>query len=206
MADRIPGARFVTLPGQGHYFFDIWEEVVALIQEFVTGARSTMSSDRVLTTILFIDVAGSTERAAGMGDAAWRDVLQRYYTVTRRALTVFGGTEVDTAGDGLLATFDGPARAIRCARSIQRETAPLGLTLRAGVHTGEVERVDRAIRGIAVHMAARITSLAVPGEVLVSSTVKDLVAGSGLSFEDRGLHALKGVPEPRHVLAVSGGV
>jgi class 3 adenylate cyclase len=204
MAARIPNARFVALPGQGHLFFDIWEEVVALIQEFVTGVRSTMPSDRVLATILFIDIAASTERAAGMGDAAWRDVLERYYTVSRRALTVFGGTEVDTAGDGLLASFDGPARAIRCARSIQRETTPLGLTLRAGVHTGEVERVDRAIRGIAVHTAARIASLAVPGEVLVSSTVKDLVAGSGLSFADRGLHTLKGVPEPRHLLAVSG--
>ena len=141
-----------------------------------------------------------------MGDATWRELLHRHYTVTRRALSVFDGTEVDVAGDGLLATFNGPARAIRCARSIQREAVPLGLALRTGVHTAEVERVDNTVRGIAVHTAARIAALASPGEVLVSSTVKDLVAGYGLVFEDRGLHTLKGIPEPRQVLAVSGGV
>jgi pimeloyl-ACP methyl ester carboxylesterase/class 3 adenylate cyclase len=206
MAGGIPGARFVVLPGQGHLFFDIWEEVIALIQEFVTGTRSPVPSNRVLTTLLFIDIVGSTEHAVAIGDAAWRDLLQRHYMLTRRALSIFAGTEVDTAGDGLLATFDGPARAIRCARSIQREAAALGLALRAGVHTGEVERVDRAIRGIAVHTVARIAALAAPGEVLVSSTVRDLVAGSGLTFEDRGVHTLRGVAEPRSILAVSGGV
>jgi pimeloyl-ACP methyl ester carboxylesterase/class 3 adenylate cyclase len=205
MAGGIPGARFVVLPGQGHLFFDIWEDVVARIQEFVTGAPSTVPGDRVLTTLLFIDIVGSTEHAVAIGDAAWRDLLERHYMLTRRALSVFAGTEVDRAGDGLLATFDGPARAIRCARSIQREAGALGLALRAGVHTGEVERVDRAIRGIAVHTAARIAALAAPGEVLVSSTVKDLVAGSGLAFDDRGVRALKGVPEPRPIFAVSGG-
>ena len=205
MAALIPGARFVVLPGQGHLFFDIWEEVVALIQEFVTGAPSPIPSERVLTTILFLDVTGSTERAMALGDEAWRDVLERYHVQARRALAVFGGTEVDTAGDGLLATFDGPARAIRCVRAIQREAAPLGLRLHAGVHTGEVERVGRtAVRGVAVHTAARIAALASSTEVFVSATVKDLVAGSGLTFEGRGVHTLKGLPEPRQVFAVSG--
>ena len=204
MADLIPGARFVVLPGRGHFFFDIWEEVVGLIQEFVTGAPSPVRSERVLTTILFLDVTGSTERAMTLGDEAWRDVLERYRVQASRALTVFGGIEVDTAGDGLLATFDGPARAIRCVRAIQREAAPLGLRLHAGVHTGEVERVGRtAVRGVAVHTAARIAALASSTEVFVSATVKDLVAGSGLTFEDRGVHTLKGLPEPRQVFAVS---
>ncbi len=204
MAVRIPGAQFVVLPGQGHLFFDIWEELVALIQEFVTGVPSPVISDRVLTTILFVDIVGSTERAAEIGDQAWSDVLHRFYALARRALTVFGGTEVDTAGDSLLATFDGPARAIRCARAIQRETRSLlRIGLRAGVHTGEVERTNGAIRGIAVHAASRIATLASAGEVLVSSTVKDLVAGAGVTFEDRGMHVLRGLPEPRQVLAVS---
>ena len=205
MAALIPGARFVVLPGEGHQFFDIWEEVVALIQEFVTGAPSPVLSERVLATMLFLDVSGSTEHAITLGDEAWRDVLERYYALARRALMVFGGVEVDTTGDGLLATFDGPARAIRCARAIQREAVPLGLRLHAGVHTGEVERVGRAnVRGVAVHTAARIAGLASSSEVFVSATVKDLVAGSGLTFEDRGVHMLKGLPEPRQVFAVSG--
>ena len=204
MAALIPGARFVALPGQGHFFFDIWEEVVALIQEFMTGAPSPVLSERVLTTILVLDVTGSTERAMALGDEAWRDVLERYYVQARRVLTIFGGVEVDTAGDGLLATFDGPARAIRCVRAIQREAAPFGLRLHAGVHTGEVERIGRTnVRGVAVHTAARIAALASSSEVLVSATVKDLVAGSGLTFQDRGVHTLKGLPEPRQVFAVS---
>jgi class 3 adenylate cyclase len=174
-----------VLPGQGHLFFDIWEEVVGLIQEFVTGVRAPVLSERVLTTIAFVDIAGSTKVVAALGDEAWRDVLERFFTLARRPLSVYGGIEVDTAGDGLLTTFDGPARAIRCARVIQREAASLGLELHVGVHTGEVERGGTAISGIAVHVAARIAALATTGEILVSSTVRDLVAGSG---EDRGLH------------------
>lgn len=202
MAERIPGARFMVFPGQGHLFFDIWEEVVAVIQEFITGSPAPIVSPRVLTTILVIDIVGSTERATAIGDKAWADLLQRFHALARRALTIFGGAEVDTAGDSLLATFDGPARAIRCAKTIQREIDPLGLAIRAGVHTGEVERVSGAIRGLAVHTAARIAALASAGEVLVSSTLKDLVAGAGLTFEDRGIHTLKGLPESKHLLAV----
>lgn len=205
MAGAIPGARFMMLPGQGHFFFDIWEEVVALIEEFVTGVPSSVPTNRVLTTILCLDVAGSTELVVVLGDEAWGDVLRRYYTLARRTLTAFGGTEVDVAGDGLLATFDGPARAIRCARAIQSEATQVGLKLRAGVHTGEVERVGGGIRGIAVHVAVRIASLAAPEEILVSNTVKDLTAGSALAFEDRGMQVLKGTSEPRQVLAVKGG-
>lgn len=205
MANRIRESRFVVLPGQGHFFWDIWEQVVALIREFVTGASAPVPSDRVLATMLFIDIVDSTKLASNLGDEPWRDVLERYYALARRELTVFGGTEIDVAGDGLLTTFDGPARAIRCAKAIQRDATPLRLELRAGVHTGEVERVGTAIRGIAVHIAARIATLAEQGEVLVSSTVRDLVAGSGLTFNDRGLHTLKGLPEPRQIFAVAGG-
>ncbi len=203
MAERIPDAQFVVLPGQGHLFYDIWEEVVGRIQVFVTGTPAPVPSERVLATILFVDIVDSTARVAAIGDDAWRNVLERYHDLVHNILTMFGGVVVDTAGDGLLATFDGPARAIRCARTLQRETAPLGLRLRAGIHTGEVERAGGAVRGIAVHTAARIAGLASPGDVLVSSTVKDLVAGSGLVFQDRGLQVLKGVPEARQVLAVS---
>jgi class 3 adenylate cyclase len=204
MADLIPGAKFVVLPGRGHFFFDIWEEVVGLIQEFVTGAPSPVHSERVLATLVFLDVTGSTECAMALGDEAWRDVLERYHAQASRALTVFGGVRVNTAGDGLLATFDGPARAIRCVRAIQREVAPLRLRLHAGVHTGEVERVGTTVQGVAVHTAARIAALASSNEVFVSATVRDLVAGSGLSFEDRGVHTLKGLPEPRQVFALTG--
>ena len=205
LAARIPGARLVEFPGEGHLFYDVWEDVVDTIKEWVTEAAAPVATDRFLATILFVDIVRSTERVAGMGDAAWRDLLARYYAIARRHLAVFGGVEVDTAGDGLLAHFDGPGRAIRCARAIQRDARELGLEIRAGVHTGEVEKAERAIRGIAVHLAARIAALAGPGEVLVSSTVKDLVAGSGLAFADRGIHQLKGIPEPKQVLAVAAG-
>lgn len=200
-ADRIPGARLVEFPGEGHLFWDIWSEVADEIERWVTGTQRAAATDRVLATILFIDIVGSTERAAGLGDAMWRNLLDRYYTLVRRSLVAYAGIEVDTAGDGLLARFDGPARAIRCARSIQRDARELGLQLRAGIHTGEVELAAGAIRGIAVHTAARIAALAAPDEALVSSTVRDLVAGSGIAFEDRGVHTLKGIPEPRQVLA-----
>jgi len=202
-AGRIPGARLVEFPGVGHLFWDIWEDVAAELERFITGARVAAPSDRVLATILFVDIVGSTERVAALGDAVWRNLLERYYALARRELTAYAGVEVDTAGDGLLARFDGPARAIRCARAIQRAATELGLELRAGVHTGEVELAGTAIRGIAVHTASRIASLAGPGEVYTSSTVRDLVAGSGLAFEDRGIHTLKGIPEPRQVLTVA---
>jgi class 3 adenylate cyclase/pimeloyl-ACP methyl ester carboxylesterase len=202
-ATLIPGARFLEFPGYGHLFWDIWEDVAAELERFITGARVAAPTDRVLATILFIDIVGSTERVAAVGDAVWRNLLERYYALVRRELVAYAGVEVDTAGDGLLARFDGPARAIRCARTIQRAAKELGLELRAGVHTGEVELVGTAIRGIAVHTAARIASLAGPGEVYTSSTVRDLVAGSDIGFQDRGIHTLKGIPEPRQVLTVA---
>jgi class 3 adenylate cyclase/pimeloyl-ACP methyl ester carboxylesterase len=202
-ASLIPGARFLEMPGIGHLFFDIWEDVAAELERFITGAQVAAPTDRVLATILFVDIVGSTERVSALGDAVWRNLLERYYALARRQLVAHAGVEVDTAGDGLLARFDGPARAIRCARAIQREARDLGLELRAGVHTGEVELVGTAIRGIAVHTAARIASLAGPGEVYTSNTVRDLVAGSGIGFQDRGVHTLKGIPDPRQVLTVA---
>lgn len=202
-ASKIPGARLLEFPGVGHLFWDIWEDVAAELERWITGTRVAAPSDRVLATILFIDIVGSTERVATVGDAVWRNLLERYYALVRRELVAYAGVEVDTAGDGLLARFDGPARAIRCARAIQRAATELGLELRAGVHTGEVELAGTAIRGIAVHTAARIASLAGPGEVYASSTVRDLVAGSGIGFQDRGVHTLKGIPEPRQVLTVA---
>ncbi len=189
---------------EGHLFFDVWIELLDTIKEWVTEAAAPVATDRFLATILFVDIVGSTKRVAQIGDAAWREFLGRYYALVRRELAVYGGVEVDTAGDGLLARFDGPGRAIRSARAIERAAGALGLEVGAGVHTGEVERDASAIRGVAVHLAARIASLARPKEVLVSSTVRDLVAGSGLEFEDRGVHPLKGISEPRHVLAVAG--
>ncbi len=201
-AGLIPGARFVEFPGYGHLFFDILDEVADTVERFITGTRTAAPSDRVLATLLFIDIVGSTEQLARLGDTRWRDLLERYYAIVRGLLAAYRGVEVDTAGDGLLARFDGPARAIRCARAIQGEAAGLDLRLRAGVHTGEVELAGSAVRGIAVHTAARIASLAGPGEVFTSTTVRDLVAGSGLAFDDRGIHTLKGLAEPKQVLAV----
>lgn len=203
MVDAIPEARMHVLPGYGHVFHDIVDELAAEIEQFITGAQTPASSDRVLTTLVFADIVGSTELAVALGDRAWRDVLERYYALVRRELAAHSGIEVDTAGDGLLARFDGPGRAIRCARAIQRVGGELGIRVRAGVHTGEVELAGTSVRGIAVHTAARIASLAGAGEVFVSNTVRDLVAGSGMSFTDQGIHTLKGVPEPRQVLAVA---
>jgi class 3 adenylate cyclase/pimeloyl-ACP methyl ester carboxylesterase len=203
LASRIPGARLVVLPGDGHIFGNVWPDILGTIREWVTEAAVPVATDRFLATILFVDLVRSTQRVAAMGDAAWRDLLAKHYAAARRHLAVYGGVEVDTAGDGLLAHFDGPQRAIRCARAIQRSAAELGLEARAGVHTGEVERSGTAIRGIAVHLASRVASIAGAQEVLVTSTVRDLVAGSGLTFTERGVHELKGIPEPRQVLAVA---
>ena len=195
IAARIPGAKFVELPGSDHLpFVGDQGEVVDEIEEFLTGIRPAPEPDRVLATVLFTDVVGSTERAASLGDQAWRDLLEQHHALVRRELTRFRGQEISTTGDGFLATFDGPARAVRCAVAIRGRLRESGLEVRAGVHTGECERMGDNIGGIAVHIGSRVAGLATPGEVLASSTVKDLVAGSGIVFEDRGAHPLKGVP------------
>jgi class 3 adenylate cyclase len=203
VAERIPGARYVELPGEDHLpFTGDQDALLDEVEEFLTGVRRGPEPDRILATVLFTDVVGSTERAVELGDRRWRDLLATHHTVVRRELGRFRGTEVDTAGAGFLATFDGPARAIRCAAAIREAIASLGLEVRAGLHTGECELHDGSVAGIAVHTGARVAALARPGEVLVSSTVRDLVAGSGLEFEDRGLHALKGVPGEWRLYAV----
>ncbi|MGH2590556.1 MAG: adenylate/guanylate cyclase domain-containing protein [Actinomycetota bacterium] len=203
IASRIPDVRFVELPGADHL---MWagdaEAILDEIEGFLTGVRRGPAPDRVLTTVLFTDIAGSTERAAAMGDRDWAGLLERHHVAIRRELNRFQGREVDTAGDGFLARFDGPARAVRCAIGAGDAVRDLGLEIRAGVHTGEVELAGDTIRGVAVHIGARIAGLAAPGQVLVSRTVKDLVAGSGLVFEDHGEHELKGVPDLWHLYAV----
>ena len=200
---QIPGARFVELPGRDHLpWVGDQDAVLDEVEGFLTGARRGPEPDRVLTSVLFTDVVASTERAAEMGDRAWRELLDDHHRAVREALERFRGHEVDTAGDGFLATFDGPARAIRCALSVVQALRGLSLEIRAGVHTGEVELAGDDIRGIAVHTGARVAALAGPGEVLVSDTVKALVAGSGIEFEDRGEHVLKGIAEPRHLFRV----
>jgi class 3 adenylate cyclase len=195
IASQIPGAKFVELPGDDHL---IWSgDVDGLADEvegFLTGSRPAPVVDRVLATVLFTDIVGATQRASELGDRRWRELLEQHHQIVRLELDRFRGKEIDTAGDGFLATFDGPARAVSCARAIQQGLAPVGLEVRAGLHTGEVEIAGGKVTGIAVHTGARVASLARGGEVLVSSTVKDLVAGSGLEFEDRGSHELKGVP------------
>jgi class 3 adenylate cyclase len=165
------------------------------VEEFVTGHRQAAEPDRVLATVLFVDIAGSTERAAALGDSAWRVLLDAFYSKVRGVLGRYRGREISTAGDGFLATFDGPARAVRCASAIGDAVRPLDLKVRCGLHTGECEFVANDIVGIAVHIGARVAALAAPGEVLVSQTVRDLVAGSGLTFEEHGTHVLKGVPD-----------
>ena len=202
IAAHIPGARFVELPGDTHVPFWEPDDVVDEVEEFLTGVRPTRVGDRVLATILFTDLVGSTERAGALGDRAWAELLARHHAVVRRELERFDGEEIDTAGDGFLALFNGPARAIRCALAIRERLAELGLDVRAGVHTGEVERPrGGGPRGIAVHTGARIAAAAGLGEVLVSTTTRDLVAGSGLTFEDRGEFELKGIGARRlHVL------
>jgi class 3 adenylate cyclase len=196
VADHIPGARFAVVPGHDALpYAGEFDPLVDEIQEFLTGVRAGPPSDRVLATVLFTDIVDSTKRASELGDRAWRELLDRHDTTVRRQLDLYRGTEVGTAGDGFLATFDGPARAIQCALSVRDNLASFGLHVRAGLHTGEVERQGADISGIAVHIGARVAALAGPGEVLASSTVKDLVVGSGIGFEARGSHALKGVPD-----------
>ena len=206
LAEQIAGARHLELPGSENF---IWagdqDRMVAEIQEFLTGARPAPEAERVLATVLFTDIVGSTERARALGDHAWRDLLDSHYAVARGQLERFRGRQVVTTGDGLLATFDGPARAIRCAQAMVAGIRDLGLEIRAGLHTGEIELDGADVRGMAVHIGARIATLAESSEVLVSSTVKDLVVGSGIGFEDRGIYTLKGVPDEWHLYAALSG-
>jgi pimeloyl-ACP methyl ester carboxylesterase len=202
LAARIAGARYVELPGEDHIpWVGDADALVDEIEEFLTGVRRGPEPDRVLATVLFTDIVGSTELAARLGDRRWRELLEAHHAAVRRELARFRGREVDTAGDGFLATFDGPARAVRCAGAIREAVRPLGIELRAGLHTGEIELLGDDIGGIAVHIAARVAALAGSGEVLVSSTVRDLVAGAGLQIEDRGTHAHKGVPDEWRMFA-----
>ncbi len=203
LADNIEGSRYVELPGENHIPWIDGDDILDEIQEFLTGVREPEAPDRVLATVMFTDVVGSTERARDLGDRRWRDLLERHNEVVRRDLERFRGVEIDTAGDGFFATFDGPARAIRCARSIVENVRGVGLEVRSGLHTGECELSGSAVRGIAVHTGARVASLAGGGEVLVSSTVRDLVAGSGIEFADRGVHSLKGIPGEWRLYAVA---
>jgi len=195
IASRIPAARFVELPGVDHLpWVGDQDTVLGEVEEFLTGVRRGPEPDRVLTTVLFADIVGSTAKAAEVGDRRWRDLLEAFHAAVRAELPHFRGREVDTAGDGFFATFDGPARAIRCAAAIVESVRRLDIDVRAGLHTGEVELLGEKVGGIAVHIGARVAGEAGPREVLVSSTVKDLVAGSGIEFEDRGSRVLKGVP------------
>jgi pimeloyl-ACP methyl ester carboxylesterase len=210
MASRIPAARIVEIPGAGH--LALGGEAAMLIadevEQFLTqvwdaGGWADAEPDRILATVLFTDVVGSTERAVTLGDRAWRGLLERHHALIRRELVRFRGAELDVAGDGFFARFDGPARAVRCACAITDAMGELGLEIRAGLHTGECEVVDGKVGGIAVHIGARVAKQASPGEVLVSSTVKDLVAGSGLAFDERGTTELKGVPDEWRLYAVA---
>ena len=194
LADQIPGARYVELPGSDHFAWREEDGVTQEIQEFLTGERTVPEIERILATILLTDIVGSTDRAAELGDHRWRELLNRHDALVERVLGRFRGHLVDKTGDGILATFDGPARAIRCATTITESVRGIGLEVRAGLHTGEVEIRGDRLAGIAVHIASPVCNLAGPGQVLLSRTVKDLVAGSGICFADRGSHILKGVP------------
>jgi class 3 adenylate cyclase len=208
LAEHIPGARYVELPGRDHApWVGDADALVDAVQDFVKGVWEDrgweeVEPDRVLATVLFTDIVGSSEKAASLGDRAWRESLERHHELVRRQLVRFRGREVDTAGDGFFASFDGPARAIRCACAIVEAMPETGLDVRAGLHTGECELVDGKVAGIAVHTGARVASQAEAGEVLVSSTVKDLVAGSGIGFQERGTHELKGIPGEWRLYAV----
>ncbi len=204
LAEHIEGAQYLELPGDFHApWIDRNLTVFNAVKEFVTGESGHAEPDRVLATVLFTDIVGSTERAAAVGDHAWRNLLSRHHTAVRKELPRFRGQEIDTAGDGFLAAFDGPARAVRCATAIRDAVKPLGIEIRAGVHTGECERHGEKLAGIAVHTGARVLSCAGPSEVWVSGTVRDLVAGSGLNFQDQGSRALKGIPGEWRLFAVA---
>lgn len=204
LAEHIPSARYMELPGanQTLVWADDRDEILDEVEEFITGVRPIHEPDRVLATVLFTDIVDSTRQVADRGDRAWKELLQRHRGVVRRQLERHRGREVATTGDGFLATFDGPARAIRCASAIVEASRPLGVEVRTGLHTGEIELMGSDVGGISVHIGARVSALATSGEVLVSSTVKDLVAGSGIEFDDRGEHTLKGVPGEWRLFAV----
>jgi class 3 adenylate cyclase len=201
MADQIHGARFVSFPGVDHLFWaGSQDDLLGEIERFVAEVGDEETDlNRVLATVMFTDIVGSTSKAAELGDRRWADLLDRHHGTVRALLGRFRGTEVNTAGDGFFATFDGPARAVRCAQAICDAVRGFGLEVRAGVHTGEVETVAGQVGGIAVHVGARIAALAAPSEVLVSQTVTHLVSGSGITFEDAGEHELKGVPDRWHL-------
>jgi class 3 adenylate cyclase len=200
----IPDGKLVELLGDDHQWFaGDTDAIVDEVQEFLTGVRQPRDLDRVLATVLFTDIVESTETAAELGDARWKELLAKHDDRARAETDRHRGRYVDSTGDGLFATFDGPARAVRCAQAIGASVRDLGIQIRAGVHTGEVELEGNAVRGIAVHIGSRVAALAAPAEVLVSSTVKDLVSGSGLTFKDAGEHELKGVPDRWHLYAVA---
>jgi class 3 adenylate cyclase len=204
VAEHIPGAKYVELPGRNlFHFVEPWRDSFQEIHEFLTGYQAEVADDRVLATVLFTDIVDSTRRAADIGDRDWRALLDAHDAIVRAQLARFRGREVNTAGDSFLATFDGPQRAIRCAMSIRDAVRALGVEVRAGLHTGECEIRGDDIGGIAVHIGARVSALAGANEVLVSSTLRDLVIGSGLEFDDRGTHELKGVPGEWHLFAVA---
>jgi class 3 adenylate cyclase len=195
LARYIPGAKLVELPGEDHSpWMGDRDAILDEVEQFLTGSRHVQEPERVLATVLFVDIVGSTERATALGDGPWRKLLEAFYANVREVLQQYRGREINITGDGFLSAFDGPARAIRCAGAIREKLRSLNLEVRCGLHTGECERVGSDLAGIAVHIGARVAALAASGEVLVSQTVRDLVAGSGLAFEDRGTHALKGVP------------
>jgi class 3 adenylate cyclase len=202
-AAHIAGAKYVELPGADHAPWVNGDDLLAEIQDFLTGTREPAEPDRVLATVLFTDLVGSTEQVTQMGDRRWRELVERHHAAVRGELARFRGREIDTAGDGFLAAFDGPARAIRCAVSIIEALRPLGLQVRAGLHTGECEVMGEKLVGVAVHTGARVAATAHGSEIIVSRTVKDLVAGSGIDFEDRGLHSLKGMPGHWELYAVA---
>jgi class 3 adenylate cyclase len=205
LAEGIPGARFVELPGTDHM---MWagdqDAVIREVEEFLTGLSPQAAPERMLCTILITDIVGSTETLARLGDQRWKEMLSEHHRIVRGTLERFHGREIETAGDSFLAIFDGPARAIECARSVIEGTTAAGFDLRAGLHTGECEVTQEGLRGIAVHIAARVSAAAGPREILVTGTVRDLVAGSGIRFADRGTHALKGIPDQHRLYAVGG--
>jgi class 3 adenylate cyclase len=202
LAQHIPGARLVELPGDDHLFwFSNTDQVVSEIENFVLGKTADDDPERILSTVVFTDIVDSTDHASRLGDSRWKELLDQHDRIIRERLPHFRGKLIKTTGDGMLATFDGPARAVRCALRLRRDMSDLGLTVRAGVHTGEVEMRTDDVGGLAVHIAARIAAIAEPGGVFTSRTVKDLVGGAGISFEDRGVHDFKGIPERWRVFA-----